>query len=45
MDNIDDFESLPENYSRTAHVMAGAIAGIAEHAVMYPMDTIKVKDE
>jgi len=38
-----DYEALPENSSVFAHLMAGAFAGVAEHAVMYPVDSIKVR--
>ena len=37
-----DYESLPDTYSLSAHLFAGALAGIAEHALIFPMDTIKV---
>jgi hypothetical protein len=37
-----DYEALPENAPLTACLLAGAIAGVAEHAVMYPVDSIKV---
>ncbi|KAG0052762.1 Fe(2+) transporter, partial [Linnemannia elongata] len=36
-----DYEALPENASLTACLLAGAFAGVAEHAVMYPVDSIK----
>ncbi|KAK3825145.1 MAG: mitochondrial carrier domain-containing protein [Benniella sp.] len=38
-----DYEALPENSSVFAHLMAGAFAGVAEHAVMYPVDSIKTR--
>ncbi|KAF9113677.1 Fe(2+) transporter [Mortierella sp. AM989] len=38
-----DYEALPENSSLVASLMAGALAGIAEHAVMYPVDSIKTR--
>ncbi|KAF8975393.1 Fe(2+) transporter [Entomortierella lignicola] len=38
-----DYEALPENSSIAASLMAGALAGIAEHAVMYPVDSIKTR--
>ncbi len=37
-----DYETLPENSSLTAHLIAGALAGIGEHTIMYPVDIIKV---
>lgn len=40
--NFDDYEILPTD--RVSVVMsAGAIAGIAEHIVMYPVDSVKVR--
>ncbi len=38
--NFEDYESLPVNGIGT-NMTAGAIAGIMEHCVMYPMDSIK----
>ncbi|TPX53306.1 hypothetical protein SeMB42_g00861 [Synchytrium endobioticum] len=37
-----DYESLPTS-SLAVNLMAGAIAGITEHSVMYPMDAIKTR--
>jgi hypothetical protein len=37
----DDYETIP-NGSVYANLMAGALAGITEHTVMYPFDAIKV---
>jgi len=37
-----EYEALPENASLAASLLAGAFAGVAEHAVMYPVDSIKV---
>lgn len=37
----DDYESLPTN-SVAVHMTAGALAGIMEHCVMYPFDSVKV---
>lgn len=37
-----DYESLPPNVSVTTHMTAGAVAGILEHTVMYPVDSVKV---
>lgn len=39
--NIDDYESLPTT-SVSVNMTAGAIAGVLEHIVMYPMDSVKV---
>ena len=37
-----DYESLPTTSLRI-QLLAGAIAGIAEHTIVYPIDAIKVK--
>lgn len=37
-----DYESLGSNTTMTQNAFAGALAGIAEHCVMYPVDSIKV---
>lgn len=37
----DDYESLPTSCVRT-HMLAGAMAGIMEHVIMYPLDSVKV---
>ena len=44
MDNFDqnDYECLPPSASVTTHMIAGAMAGIMEHCVMYPVDCVKV---
>lgn len=39
--NADDYETLPTDSIGT-HMTAGAIAGIMEHCVMYPLDSVKV---
>ncbi|ODQ82582.1 hypothetical protein BABINDRAFT_30649 [Babjeviella inositovora NRRL Y-12698] len=38
-----DYEALPENASLSAHLVAGALAGTMEHAVMYPVDSLKTR--
>ncbi|XP_022080846.1 mitoferrin-1-like [Acanthaster planci] len=38
-----EYESLPETTTLTTHLMAGAIAGIMEHCVMYPVDSVKTR--
>lgn len=38
-----EYEALPDNASLSASLLAGAFAGIAEHAIMYPVDSIKVQ--
>lgn len=37
----DEYESLP-SASTAVHMFAGAAAGITEHCVMYPVDSVKV---
>ncbi|KAF9958566.1 Fe(2+) transporter [Modicella reniformis] len=38
-----EYEALPENSPIFASLLAGAFAGVAEHAVMYPVDSIKTR--
>mmetsp|Transcript_16724 Transcript_16724/g.23252 ORF Transcript_16724/g.23252 Transcript_16724/m.23252 type:complete len:315 (-) Transcript_16724:71-1015(-) len=38
---MDDFEEIKEGESVLKHLIAGAIAGTAEHCAMFPIDTIK----
>lgn len=39
--SFDDYESLPtQNF--VTHMTAGAIAGVMEHCIMYPLDSVKV---
>ncbi|ODQ79219.1 hypothetical protein BABINDRAFT_162258 [Babjeviella inositovora NRRL Y-12698] len=38
-----DYEALPESASVMAHLGAGAIAGIMEHTLMFPIDSIKTR--
>lgn len=40
--NHDDYEALPTNDIAT-HMTAGAIAGVMEHCVMYPLDSVKTR--
>lgn len=37
-----DYESLGSNATIGQDALAGALAGIAEHCAMYPVDSIKV---
>lgn len=37
-----DYESLPPHVSVMTHMTAGAVAGVLEHTVMYPVDSVKV---
>lgn len=38
----EDYESLPAHASLCTHMTAGAVAGVLEHTVMYPVDSVKV---
>ncbi|XP_033219867.1 mitoferrin-1-like [Belonocnema kinseyi] len=40
--NVDEYESLP-TASVGVHMTAGAIAGIMEHTIMYPLDSVKTR--
>ncbi|XP_074527412.1 mitoferrin-1 [Halichoeres trimaculatus] len=42
-DGAGDYESLPPHVSVTTHMTAGAVAGILEHTVMYPVDSVKTR--
>lgn len=39
----DEYESLPETATSSDHMIAGAIAGIMEHCIIYPVDVVKVR--
>lgn len=39
----EDYENLPTSASLSTHMTAGAMAGILEHSVMYPVDSVKVR--
>lgn len=39
----NEYESLPSHASLTTHMTAGAVAGILEHTVMYPVDSVKTR--
>jgi solute carrier family 25 iron transporter 28/37 len=45
MSDPDDYESLPDGVPLAVTCFAGALAGIAEHCVMFPIDSVKVRDE
>ena len=45
MSDPDDYESLPATASLSVTCLAGALAGIAEHCVMFPIDSVKVGSE
>uniref|UniRef100_A0A8C0LR35 Uncharacterized protein n=1 Tax=Canis lupus dingo TaxID=286419 RepID=A0A8C0LR35_CANLU len=36
-------EAMPAGATVTTHMVAGAVAGILEHCVMYPIDCVKVR--
>ncbi|KAI9593071.1 mitochondrial carrier domain-containing protein [Syncephalis fuscata] len=38
-----DYEGLPESIPLYTHLLAGALAGISEHSIMYPFDFIKTR--
>lgn len=38
-----DYEALPSNAGLGVNMLAGAMAGISEHAVMFPVDSIKTR--
>ncbi|XP_049880426.1 mitoferrin [Pectinophora gossypiella] len=40
--NFEDYESLPTQNS-IVHMTAGAIAGVMEHCIMYPLDSVKTR--
>ncbi|XP_053856540.1 mitoferrin-1 isoform X2 [Vidua macroura] len=39
----DEYESLPSGVALGTHMVAGAVAGIMEHTVMYPVDSVKTR--
>lgn len=39
-----DYEGLPQGAATSTHMLAGAVAGIMEHCVMYPIDCVKVSN-
>ncbi|RVE76773.1 hypothetical protein OJAV_G00011730 [Oryzias javanicus] len=38
-----DYEGLPDGASTSTHMLAGSVAGIMEHCVMYPIDCVKTR--
>ncbi|KAI7797477.1 mitoferrin-1 [Triplophysa rosa] len=38
-----DYESLPAHASLSTHMTAGAVAGVLEHTVMFPVDSVKTR--
>lgn len=39
-----DYEGLPQGAATSTHMLAGAVAGIMEHCLMYPIDCVKVSN-
>ncbi|KAM3654002.1 mitoferrin-1 isoform 2-T2 [Ammospiza maritima maritima] len=39
----EDYESLPSSVALGTHMVAGAVAGIMEHTIMYPVDSVKTR--
>jgi len=39
----DDYEALPSKLSPVIHMGAGAAAGVMEHTLMYPLDSVKTR--
>ncbi|KAI5622067.1 mitoferrin-1 [Silurus asotus] len=39
----DSYETLPVHVSFSTHMTAGAVAGVLEHTVMYPVDSVKTR--
>ncbi|GFW31668.1 mitoferrin-2 [Trichonephila clavipes] len=40
--DFDDYETLPTSSTAT-HMVAGSFAGIMEHCIMYPVDSVKTR--
>lgn len=40
-----DYEGLPQGVATSTHMLAGAVAGIMEHCLMYPIDCVKVRNQ
>ncbi|KAF6739389.1 Mitoferrin-2 [Oryzias melastigma] len=38
-----DYEGLPDGASTSTHMLAGSVAGIMEHCLMYPIDCVKTR--
>lgn len=45
MADADDYESLPDGAPFKFVALAGAAAGIAEHCIMYPIDSVKTRKQ
>lgn len=44
IDTEIDYESLGGNYPLHINMIAGSLAGITEHAVMFPVDLVRVRN-
>ncbi|KAI4812735.1 mitoferrin-2 [Pseudochaenichthys georgianus] len=42
-DSEPDYEGLPQGASTSTHMWAGAVAGIMEHCLMFPIDCVKTR--
>ncbi|XP_060895755.1 mitoferrin-2 [Labrus mixtus] len=42
-DSEQDYEGLPQGASTSTHMLAGAVAGIMEHCLMFPIDCVKTR--
>ncbi|CAH8594233.1 unnamed protein product [Heterobilharzia americana] len=42
-EDSDDYEALPDTSPLSQHMLAGACAGVMEHIVMYPVDSVKTR--
>ncbi|NP_001086329.1 mitoferrin-2A [Xenopus laevis] len=42
-DNEPEYEALPDGSNVTTHMLAGAVAGVMEHCLMYPVDCVKTR--
>ncbi|NXN81032.1 MFRN1 protein, partial [Bombycilla garrulus] len=40
---VEEYESLPSGAALGTHMVAGAVAGIMEHTIMYPVDSVKTR--
>lgn len=40
-----DYEALPRGSAASTHMLAGAVAGVLEHSLMYPVDCVKVRTD
>ena len=41
--DADEYEEPPGIKGSTGYLISGAMAGVTEHTIMYPVDTIKVR--